>query len=263
MRKLYFLILFISVFHFSYAQNSPSFWVGVDGSYLSKSIKDGSGTSFNQEDLWSIRPMLGLNINDKWDIGIITNISSYEEELNPLTLETSFIIFDEGGNQIGEVPTTDNFPASLSNNLFGVGLFARRNFQLNEKFSFNVSPYLMRESGSDGNLNFYYPNTTFDPCINCLSLLPGPIQVPVNEENWRFGVDAAFAFQASNWMKLEVRANLLEFRRQTLSDGREAPDNLVLDPLENATRSYLGTYSDFGSAVSREGIRFGLVLSPF
>ncbi len=209
--------------------------------------------------------MLGMKINKKWDVGIMMSINSYQEELSPLVYTSQIPIVDDQGNEISRDSQTTVYQTAINNQLFGVGIFARRNFMLNEKFSFNLSPYILRESGDEGTLNLYFPTYFQDPCINCLSIFPGPLEIPVTEENWRFGIDAAFAFQATNWMKLEVRANLMELRRQSLSDDRIsiANDLAIYDPFQVATSGYFGSYSDFGSAISREGIRFGFVISPF
>ncbi|WP_192347387.1 hypothetical protein [Algoriphagus sp. Y33] len=64
------------------------------------------------------------------------------------------------------------------------------------------------------------------------------------------------------WMAVELRANLLEFRRQILQDN--APP--ILDSGFGGyynLYNYFGTSEDFGSAVKRDGIRLGLVFQPF
>lgn len=209
--------------------------------------------------------MIGLKLNQKWDVGIMMSINSYVEEISPLNFTQDFGVFDEEGMILYTDSRTTVYQTTIDNQLFGVGIFARRNFQLNDKFSFNISSYILRESGDSGVMNFYFPTISLDPCVNCLSIFQGPIEVPLSEENWRFGVDAAFAYQATNWLKLELRVNILEFRRQTITDDRNSLSNglAVFDPFLSATQGYFGSYSDFGSAVSREGIRFGVVISPF
>ncbi|MHA7129573.1 hypothetical protein [Algoriphagus namhaensis] len=267
MKKLYFILLAAFLSTAALGQSATSFWIGLDASYWQKSIK--SSTFFqqgpNQERFGSIRPMIGLKLNPKWEVGIMLSSNSYVEEISPLNLTTEFSYFEDDGVTISRDSRTTVYQTTIDNQLFGVGIFARRNFQLNEKFSVNLSPYVLRESGDAGVMNFYFPSSFLDPCINCLSIFPGPIEVPMTEENWRFGMDIALAYQATEWMKLEIRANLLEFRRQTLTDERNLLTNglTVFDPFLSATQGYFGKYSDFGSAVSREGIRFGLVFSPF
>lgn len=267
MKKIFLFILAFGFCTLSFAQSSKEFWFGLDASYWQKSIK--SSTFFqqgpNQERFGSIRPMIGLKLNQKWDIGIMMSINSYVEEISPLNLTQDFGVFDEEGMFLYSDSRTTVYQTTIDNQLFGVGIFARRNFQLNDKFSINISPYILRETGDSGVMNFYFPATSFDPCPNCLSIFPGPIEVPMTEGNWRYGVDAALAYQATNWLKLELRANLLEFRRQTLTDDRNNLTNglTIFDPFLAATQGYFGSYSDFGSAVSREGIRFGVVISPF
>lgn len=262
MKKIYALLFTFASMTPVFSQSDAEFWFGVDGSYWQKSVKSSSAFGLDQERFGSLRPMIGLKINQKWDIGIMMSVNSYMEEISPLSYTTSFASFDEDQNFISQDTRTVVYQTAIDNQLFGVGLFARRNFQLSEKFSFNINAYILRESGDEGSMNFYFPSNFQDPCFNCLSIFPGPIEVPLTEENWRIGVDAAFAYQATDWMKLEIRANLLEYRRQTLTDERNYMTN-IFDPFLAATSGYFGSYSDFGSAVSREGIRFGLVISPF
>lgn len=265
MKYLSFLLLIMLVSVSSFAQSDSKFWIGIDGSYWKKSIKSGNLFGLDKEQFGSLRPMIGFKLNHKWDLGIITSINSYSEEISPLNLTTDFSNFNEDGVVISQGSISTVYQTAIENQLFGVGVFLRRNFQLNERFSVNISSYILRESGDSGLMNFYFPSSFIGPCFNCLTIFPGPIEVPLSEENWKFGVDAAFAFQAKNWLKLELRANILEFRRQTITDERNSLSNglAVFDPFLSATQGYFGSYSDFGSAVSREGIRFGVVINPF
>ena len=87
---------------------------------------------------------------------------------------------------------------------------------------------------------------------------------PIKETNWKSEIDAAFADQATTWIALELRANLLEFRRQIIKDN--APQ--LIDPGFSPYTFYnvyskFGAKEDFGSTVAREGIRFGLLFNPF
>ncbi len=264
MKRFYFIYLLCLVTTLASAQTESQFWVGVDGSYWQNSVKSGNDFGIEKEFYSSIRPMIGLKVSDKWDVGIMTSINSYEEAYNSFSYTVGNPIFDGDGNVIGTNTRTDIYDVSVDNNLFGVGLFARRHIPLGKKTSINLSPYAIRESGDSGSLNIFYPFGFFDPCVNCLSITPGPLQIPIEEENWRFGVDAAFAYQAGEWIKLEIRANLLELRRQNLSSAEDFASILPFpDPISSVAQSYLGSYTDFGSAIRRQGIRFGLVLSPF
>ena len=267
MKKILLLLLASGLFFESFAQSDSKIWIEIDGSYWQRSIKSSSffHQGPNQNRFGSLRPMVGLKLNQKWDIGIMMSLNSYVEEISPLSLISDVGVFDNEDQLISRDSRTTVYQTTVENQLFGVGIFVRRNFQLNEKFSINISPYILRESGDSGVMNFYFPAYSFDPCINCLSIFPGPIEVPISEENWRFGVDAAFAYQTTNWLKLEIRANLLELRKQTLSDERNNLTNglAIFDPFLSATQGYFGNYSDFGSAITREGIRFGLVFTPF
>lgn len=265
MKKIYLLLFALFALQPIFGQSNPEFWFGLDGGYTQNSIKATGFVSPENERFGSVRPMIGLSINSKWDIGIMMSVNSYIEEISPLFYSTEFANFDGEGSIISYSTRTNIYQTTMDNQLFGVGIFARRNFQFNEKFSFNLNTYALRETGDDGVMNLYYSSSLFVPCTNCLSFIPGPIKVPLIEENWRAGIDAAFAYQATDWMKLEIRANLFEFRRQKLTDDRNlvANGSLIFDPFLAATQGYFGSYSDFGSAVTREGIRFGVVISPF
>ena len=117
----------------------------------------------------------------------------------------------------------------------------------------------MRESGNNGSV---FQDYNFAPCANCLSIAI-PSGVPFSEINWRTGLDVAFGYQANNWLKLELRANLLELRLQDISDPNPESNTTNPTPSKSSLKAFYGNFTDFGSAVSRDGIRFGLVFTPF
>jgi len=117
----------------------------------------------------------------------------------------------------------------------------------------------MCESGDEGNIE---PYLQFFTCPNCLSIA-NPIGKPFEEVNWRTGLDLAFAYQANDWLKLEIRANLVELRLQEISDPNPNISNIATNPYDTSYQSFYANFTDFGSAVSRDGIRFGLVFTPF
>ena len=85
------------------------------------------------------------------------------------------------------------------------------------------------------------------------------------ETNWKVGLDFAFTYNLNPWVTLEVRANLLEYRKQILKDKRALliEYDAEYTPFYLATSQYFGNHYDFGSAIARDGIRFGLIFSPF
>ncbi|MEP0711357.1 hypothetical protein [Algoriphagus sp.] len=275
MKNLYFILIFTFISCLTFAQTDSKFWIEVDGSYWQKGTPSNAFNSFPRERSGSMRPMIGFNFNEKWGAGLMMNFQSYRIGTEPL--EYSYPIYDYNRpDDMGNYPlvgysTTVN-ETSIQNDLRGFGLFLRRNVKLGAKTSLNFSFYGMKESGKDGNIALY---PAYFPCPNCftnhmnadlaLSIsYPSSITYPIAETNWKFGMDVAFAFQATSWMALEVRANLLEFRRQIIKDN----SSQLIDPGFSPFPYYniyekMGRSEDFGSAVSRDGIRFGLVFSPF
>ena len=147
----------------------------------------------------------------------------------------------------------------MKNQLFGIGLFARRHVSISEKFSLNFSLYTIRESGNEGQIERYFP---YFSCPNCLSIA-NPVGKPFKELNWKFGFDLAFAYQISERLKLELRANLVELRLQKITDPNPNYTNILANPYEGSYQSFYGNFTDFGSADRSDGIRFGLVFAPF
>jgi len=133
MKRIYFIYIFSLITSFATAQTDNNFWFGLDGSYWQKSIKDGSNSEMENDKFSSIRPMIALKVSDKWDVGIMSSINSYEQQLNsfPFTYENPII--GEDGMVIGYNSRTDIYDVSIDNDLFAVGLFARRHFSLGAK----------------------------------------------------------------------------------------------------------------------------------
>lgn len=252
------------------AQNTDSkFWFGFDASYWQKAIHNSDQLAIQRDMSGSIRPMIGFNLQKNWSIGIIANFSSYQEKVSPS--EYSYPIYG-APDENGDFPLTGyrNIyqEASLKNNLRGYGIFLKKAIPVGKKISINFSGYGMKESGKEGKVllapDFGYFGF-FYPCINCLSIAYVRNEIPLAETNWKIGLDFAFAYKLKPWMVLEVRANLLEYRKQILKDKRELYTDIeaVYDPFYAATTQYFGNHYDFGSAMARDGIRFGLIFSPF
>lgn len=253
MKKLYILALFLLLSTITYGQSDSKIWIGVDGAYWQKSVKGGISSDFDSEFSKSIRPMIGYQFNEKWSVGVITNFQNYR--------------IDEGFGAFQQFDLTGNtensqelfYNQATSNTLFGIGAFARRSYSLNKKFSFDLTFYSIRESGVGGNIERYLQSF---PCPNC-ARIANPLGKPFSEVNWRTGLDLAFAYQANDWLKMELRANLVELRRQEITDPNPNISNIAPNPFDASYRSFYGNFTDFGSAVSRDGIRFGLVFTPF
>lgn len=274
--KKFQLLIFALFFSLSaMAQNTDSkFWFGFDASYWQRAIHNSDPLAVKRDMLGSIRPMIGVNLQKNWSIGIITNFSSYQNQVNPA--EISYPIY-------GEADENNSYPvigyrtsyqeASLKNDLKGFGLFLKKYISLGNKTSLNLSIYGMNESGKEGkvlmtpDISLYYPYPGYSDyyCQTCLSIAYSRYEIPMSETNWKVGLDLAFAYQLKPWLGLEARANILEYRKQTLKDKREIYETVdfAYDPYFGATTQYFGNHYDFGSAVARDGIRFGLIFSPF
>jgi len=256
MKKLYSLALILLFSTNTFAQSDSKIWIGIDGAYWQKSVKGGISSDFDSEYSASIRPMIGFKLNEKWSIGILTNFQSYRQDEGLAAFQ--FYNFNTGQGDT-RIPNPDFYLQATKNKVFGLGAFIRRDLELSEKFSFNFSLYSMRESGKEGTIERYYQ---IIPCAYCLSIA-NPINKDFAEVDWRTGLDLAFAYQANEWLKLELRANLIEFRLQQISNPSPNLTNIAPTSFEESYRTFYGNFTDFGSAVSRDGIRFGLVFTPF
>ncbi|UZD21288.1 hypothetical protein PBT90_17330 [Algoriphagus halophytocola] len=264
MRYLYLILIFSFTTALSYGQNNPGIWLEVDGSYWQTDNRSSNFNSFTRERSGSLRPMIGYKWNDRWGLGVMGNFLSYREKIDPIS--GSYAIYsnepDENGNYPVIAYNEKLEESAISNELKGFGIFLRRYVKLGKKTSLNFNLYGIREKGKNGSIQVY---PDYYPCALCLSVIPGPYSVsnPIIETNWKFGIDAAFAYQATSWMAVELRANLMEFRRRVIQDN--APP--LLDPGFGGTYydffPLMGSTEDFGSAVKRDGIRLGLVFQPF
>ncbi|MBB6326817.1 hypothetical protein FHS59_002445 [Algoriphagus iocasae] len=280
MKKIQLLFLALLFSFCAKAQTSDSkFYFGFDASYWQRANYNTDPLAVQRDMLGSIRPMIGINLKKNWSLGIITNFSSYQDQVSPV--EISYPIY-------GELDENDNYPvigyrntsqeASFKNSLVGYGVFLKKFINLGKKTSINLSLYGMKESRNEGNLlispdfgsyypcvNCYYPTSSNFYCPTCLSIAYSRIEIPFEETNWRAGLDIAFAYQLKPWLGLEVRANILEYRKQILKDKRVQYETIdfAYDPFLGAISQYFGNHYDLGSAVARDGVRFGLIFSPF
>ncbi|WP_373400538.1 hypothetical protein V8V91_13495 [Algoriphagus halophilus] len=280
MKKIQLLIFALFFSLGSMAQNADSkFYFGFDASYWQRSLHQSDPLAVQRNMLGSIRPMVGFKLQNDWSIGILSNFSSYQSQVSPI--EFSYPIYGEPDeNEYYPIIGSRNVyqEASMKNNLRGYGLFLKKFISLGKKTSLNFNLYGLKESGKDGNivlapdLGFYFPcpycefeESLNDYCATCLSIAYFRREIPMKETNWRVGMDLAFAYQWKTWISMEIRANLLEYRKQILKDKREINHTIdfAYDPFYGASTQYFGNHTDFGSAVARDGVRFGLIFSPF
>lgn len=78
-------------------------------------------------------------------------------------------------------------------------------------------------------------------------------------------MDIAFAYELKPWLDLGVRANFLEFKKQTIINNEEIyyVDDYIPNYQYIGLSNYYGDRYYFGSAVAREGIRISLLFQPF
>lgn len=266
MKKLSLLFLIGVLPFLAFPQSNKPFWIEIDGIYWEKTlgIPDYLGPDKNR--FGSMRPMIGWNLKKSWAIGLMGNYQSYFEQQQDLRVSNPIYVYPEETPESPQLIgySEANVKTGMSNEFFGWGVFLRKSIPLGEKTSLNFNFYGMSERGKKGSFETYYYNyfNTF-PCPNCLSIAPGPRPSPMEEKNWRFGLDLAFAWQLKSWLNLGARANFLEFRKRSIIDPRGTIYTLIYDPLYAASRSLYGDRYDFGSALSREGIRLSLTFKPF
>ncbi len=265
MKKLSLLFLTGILPFLAFPQSNKPFWIEIDGIYWEKSLGIPDYLSPEKNRFGSMRPLIGWNLKKSWAVGLMGNYQSYFEQQQDLRVFYPVYDFPEASQ---ESPQFIGFSeaiakAGMSNEFFGWGIFLRKSIPLGEKTSLNLNFYGMREIGKNGNFEIYSNNYFYAfPCPEC-NIAPSPWQIPMEEKNWKFGLDLAFAWQLKQWLDLGVRANFLEFRKRSIIDPRGTIYTLIYDPLYAASRSLYGDRYDFGSSLSREGIRLSLTFKPF
>lgn len=239
----------------------------IDGSYWERAIKHPQFFAPEKNRFGSARLFVGIPIGEKWAIGLLGGPSAtyQQQEDGKRYREIYGPQPDENGNPIYIGNTTETIPVGLQSELIGFGAFIQRRISLGEKTSLNINFYGMNESGTNGQLEIFpdYSYWYWWPCPNCLSIAPGPIVRGVEQNNWKAGLDLAFAWALSKKLDLGIRANFLEFRKRTISTNSGEINTLVFDPLQALADGYAGDRYDFGSAVGREGVRISLTFRPF
>lgn len=273
MKKSLLLLFFLTLPLLLFSQEKGKLWIELDGTYWEKSLDNTGNLTAEKERFGSIRPYLGLGIGKGWSLGLMGNYQSYDlqqEELIGLRA-----IYSDTPDDSGFYPVVDytqvQYPIGMTNEFFGFGAFVQKSLALGKKTSLNFNFYGLREKSENGNFEVYpnYSSSWYYPCLNCLSYYPGPYRFGFEESNWRFGLDLAFAYELKSWMKLGVRANFLEFRKQSILFDDQyimgATDAYLPYPNYDymAISNYYGDRYDFGSAVTREGVRISLLFLPF
>lgn len=265
MKKLLILSLIFLFPLSSFSQDKRSVFFELDGTYWEKSLNYPQFFAPEKNRFGGTRLFFGLPLGQNWVVGLLaTHQSYYEEQANGYQNREIFGL-DQNGNSILLGYTQDELNVGLQNELIGWGLFLQRKVMLGARTSLNFNLYAITESGENGQLEIF-PDYTYwasRPCPNCLSFIPGPITRPIEERNWKSGIDIAFDWALSEKIGLGLRANFLEFRKRTISTNSGMINTLVFDPLQALADGYAGDRYDFGSAVAREGVRVFLTFKPF
>ncbi|TFV96002.1 hypothetical protein E4S40_07185 [Algoriphagus kandeliae] len=265
MKKTILLLFFALLPLLVYSQEKQALFFEIDGNYWEKSLSYPQLFAPEKERFGGARLFFGLPMGEKWSIGLMGSYQAYYEaqENGSYNRELYGPEPDENGNPIIIGTSRVEMPVGLQNDLFGLGLFLQRRISLGKRTTLAFNFYGIRESGK-GQLEIF-PDYSYLywPCPNCLSIAPGPIIREMEEKNWKAGIDISFAWSLNDWMDLGIRANFLEFRKRTLSNNSDIVNTLVYDPLWALADGYTGDRYDFGSAVSREGVRISLTLRPF
>lgn len=265
MKKTIFLLFFALLPLLVYSQERESVFFELDGNFWEKSLSYPQFFAPEKNRFGSSRLFIGFPLTEIWALGLLGSYQAYyqAQENGSYFRELFAPEPDENGNPIYIGNTRVELPAGLQNDLFGIGLFLKRKVRLGKKTSLAFNLYGIRESGK-GQLEIFPDYSYFFwPCPNCLSVAPGPIIQEMEEKNWKAGLDISFAWSLSDWMDVGIRANFLEFRKQSLSTNSDMINTFVNDPFLGVADGYSGDRYDFGSAVSREGVRVSLTFRPF
>ena len=157
-------------------------WVELDGQYWQKydGLRSyGDDYAVRQG---SVRPWLGWGLGKSWSIGLMGDLMSFRDRENDGMGQ--YPIY-EANPEDPENPTITGYQSyaiksAKSNDFFYYGMFVRNAAKIGNKTSLTFSLYGSKGSG-DGSLEFYpdwYYAHFYWPCINCLTVVEGPIRQP-------------------------------------------------------------------------------------
>ncbi|QYH40767.1 MULTISPECIES: hypothetical protein [unclassified Algoriphagus] len=268
MRKLLLLSMLFLISVSAYCQEKKGIWFELDGVYWEKALKQTQSIAPEKARFGGGRFFAGIPLGKSWSLGLMgSHHSYYEPQETGYTNRSIYGPPAEDGNSYSIVGIArDPVLVGLQNELVGFGLFLQKSITLGERTSVNFNLFSMRERGANAKLEFYpdYSYLFWWPCLNCLSIVPGPFLIPVEETNWRTGLDVSFSYALNNWVDVGLRANFLEFRKQIIQK-EPMISNHMGQPNQFSVLGdiYAGDYFYFGSAVPREGIRISLTFKPF
>lgn len=270
MKKTLLLLFFLTVPILVFSQEKGKVFLELDGVYWEKSLDNTGNLTAQKNRFGSLRPYLGIGVGKGWSLGLMGNYQSYDLQQDELVGLRA--IYSNTPDDTGNYPIIDytqfQSPLGMTNEFFGFGAFIRKRVELGKRTSLNFNFYGMREKSENGNFEGYPNYSTWDyyPCPNCLSYIPYPIKYSFEESNWRFGLDVAFAYELKPWLDLGVKANFLEFKKQSIMDNDllyTTHDAIYPTYPMIGIYNYYGDRYYFGSAVAREGIRISLLFQPF
>jgi hypothetical protein len=269
MKKTLLLLFFLTLPILLFSQEKGKLYFELDGVYWEKPLDNTGNLTAEKNRFGSLRPYLGFGLGKGWSLGLMGNYQSYDLQQDELIGLRA--IYSQTPDEFGNYPIIDytqfQSPLGMTNEFFGYGVFVRKSLALGKRTSLNFNFYGMREKSENGNFEVYpnYSSWGYYPCPTCLSYIPYPMKNSFEESNWRFGLDIAFAYELKPWLDLGVRANFLEFKKQTIINNEEIyyVDDYIPNYQYIGLSNYYGDRYYFGSAVAREGIRISLLFQPF
>lgn len=260
MKKLYFLFLILMFPFITNGQTKP--WIELEGMYWQKA--ESLSPFVDQSNIYrgTFRTWIGNDLGKSWSMGLVGDFTSYRDRESDLFIQTTITSpdpNDPGQEQIVGYRTND-YKVAIKNEIYSYGLFLRKETKLTDKFSLDFSVFGLYGKGNSGTFEVYPgPSPLFYPCGNCSSF-PSIIPISIEESTWRFGIDIGFSYSINSWLALGVRANALEFQKQTIS--RKQNDQVMDNPDPFYYLNY-GDRNSFGSGITEEGVRVSVRLRPF
>lgn len=254
-----FLLLLLGAFLVPSIANSQSkFWVEMDGIYWQKYGLEGTGGT-NYLFRGTVRPWLGMNIGNSWDFGIMADHTSYRLQEPDITYnDPIFYPNPTNENQVDLIGYQKiTYKVARKNEFNSFGFFLRKSANLGERMSLDFSLLGLFGSGEEGEFEIYYVPI---PCPNCLQI-SSPIPISIKETSQKVGIDLGWQYRLSPKLSMGVRTNVLQFTKTSIEGNlNDSGDNAWIPFTYNLP---FGDRKEFGSGITREGVRILVQYRPF
>ena len=261
------LILILAAFFISpiVGLTQSKVWLELDGIYWQKYGLDSYG-DVNQLFRGVVRPWIGIDVGKSWSMGLLGDYASYRVQEQDFAVQSPVYapMRDENGNLEVIGYLSEVFQLGRKNEVMSVGLFLRKDISLGQKISMNLGFFGLSSGKEVGQFEVYPGGTpfwsSFWPCLNCLTVIAGPIISEFEEKTWRAGLDVGFSYELESWISLGLRANALQFVKSSITP-------IISNPADNTWIPFYqlpyGDRHEFGSGIAREGVRFSVLFRPF